>query len=240
VGKVKILVVEDEIIIADNICDTLNDLGYETLEPAINYSEAVETIEREIPDIAILDIQISGRKSGIDLAKKINKYFNFPFIYLTSNSDSLTFNEAKQTNPSAFLAKPFSKEDLFLAVEVAIHNFSVRNKQNINDSAIINEALFFKEKGVFKKKYFVDILFIKSDHVYVDIFFKNGTCQVVRIGLSEIMNKLNSSFVRVQRGYIINLNEITQIESKVVRIGEHRIPIGKTYKDALLKHVNTV
>ena len=52
-SKVKILVVEDEIIIADNICDTLTDLGYETLEPAINFTEAVELIESESPDIAI-------------------------------------------------------------------------------------------------------------------------------------------------------------------------------------------
>ncbi|GAK90001.1 sigma-54-dependent transcriptional regulator [Nonlabens ulvanivorans] len=68
--KVKIIVVEDEILIADNICDALEDLGYEVLEPAISYSEAVQRIEDEQPDIAILDIQLSGSKSGIDLAKK--------------------------------------------------------------------------------------------------------------------------------------------------------------------------
>ncbi len=74
-SKVKILVVEDEIIIADHICDTLEALGYEALEPVINYTEAIESIETEKPDIAILDIQLSGRKTGIDIAEKIrNKY----------------------------------------------------------------------------------------------------------------------------------------------------------------------
>lgn len=61
-GKIKVLVVEDEIIIADNICDTLEDLGFETIEPAINYTEALALIETKKPDIAILDIQLSGKK----------------------------------------------------------------------------------------------------------------------------------------------------------------------------------
>jgi two-component system, LytTR family, response regulator LytT len=60
--KVKILVVEDEIIIADSICNALNELGYHALEPAINFTEAIESIESERPDIAILDIHLSGKK----------------------------------------------------------------------------------------------------------------------------------------------------------------------------------
>ena len=101
--KVKILVVEDEIIIADNICDTLNSLGYEALEPAINYTEAIELIENTKPDIAILDIQLSGQKTGIDLAKKktlkLNKKKNsnivfIVFLYLPLTNDS----NMKQTN----------------------------------------------------------------------------------------------------------------------------------------------
>jgi len=62
-NKVKVLVVENEIIIADNICDALEDLGYEVLEPAISYTEAIVRIEKERPDIEILDIQLSGKKN---------------------------------------------------------------------------------------------------------------------------------------------------------------------------------
>ena len=74
-NKLKILVVEDEMIIADNICDALDDLGYESLEPAISYTEAIIRIEEEKPDFAILDIQLSGRKTGIDIAKKNTRKF---------------------------------------------------------------------------------------------------------------------------------------------------------------------
>lgn len=85
---------EDEVVIADNICMILEDLGYELLEPAINYDEALETIQNNQPDIAILDIQLGGRKDGINLAWKIKEDYDFPFIFLTSNSDTATLERA--------------------------------------------------------------------------------------------------------------------------------------------------
>jgi DNA-binding LytR/AlgR family response regulator len=239
-SKIKILVVEDEVIIADNLCDILDGLGYETLDPVISYNEAVETISNNNVDIAILDIQLSGRKSGIDLAKTLNEDFNLPFIFLTSNSDGLTLNEAKKTNPSAFLVKPFSKEDLYPAIEVAMYNFAKLHQQDIEGNVIINNAIFFKGKGVFKKILFEDILYIKSDHIYVEIYLKNDTCQVVRISLTDILEKLSTSFIRVHRGYIVNVNEILEIDAKLIKVKNNIIPIGKTYKAGVVGRINLI
>ena len=122
--KTKILVVEDEILIADNICKTLKNLGYETLEPAINYTEAMLTIKKEQPDFAILDINLSGKKTGIHIAQQIRSLYNFPFVFLTANSDLATLNLAKEVLPNGYLIKPFSKEELFTSIEIALHNFS--------------------------------------------------------------------------------------------------------------------
>ena len=221
-SKVKILVVEDEIIIADNICDTLTDLGYETLEPAINFTEAVELIESESPDIAILDIQLSVQKTGIDLARKINEDYNFPFIFLTSNSDTVTLNEAKKVMPPAFLVKPFSNKE----GEV--------NEANL----IIKDAFFIKEKGLFIKINFQDILYLKAAHVYVEIMLKDKTVHVVRGSLNDIITRLNSKFIRVHRGYIINSYYLQQINHVYLKINEDNIPIGKTYREKLLKRIN--
>ncbi|MGB0430024.1 MAG: response regulator, partial [Bacteroidia bacterium] len=121
-AKVKILVVEDEIVIADNICDSLDELGYEVCEPAINYTEAVELLEAEKPDIAILDIQLAGSKDGIDLAWKIKEDYDIPFIFLTSNADPRTVDRAKKLTPPAYLIKPFVKDDLYTSIELALYN----------------------------------------------------------------------------------------------------------------------
>ncbi|MCX7551883.1 LytR/AlgR family response regulator transcription factor [Xanthomarina sp. F2636L] len=238
--KVKILVVEDEIIIADNICDTLDDLGYEALEPAINYSEAIERIEEEKPDIAILDIQLSGAKTGIDLAKKIKKNYNFPFIFLTSNADVRTVTEAKKVMPPAYLIKPFTKEELYTSIEIALYNHSSKTGQVIEDNLIVKDALFVKDKGVFSKLLFKDILYLKSAHVYVEIVLKDKQTQVLRISLNEIIEKMNEKFIRVHRGYIINLDYLEQIDNASLRINKVVIPIGKKYRENLLHKINLI
>lgn len=239
-SKVKILVVEDEMIIADNICDALNDLGYEALEPAINYTEAIERIEEEKPDIAILDIQLSGKKTGIDIAKKIRDSYNFPFIFLTSNSDTFTVNQAKEVMPPAYLVKPFSKDELYTSIEIALHNFSKKIGEVNSDNLIIKDSIFVKDKGFYSKVHFEDILYLKSAHVYIEIILKSQQKIVVRTSLNDIIQKLNDSFIRIHRGYIINTKFLSQITQTSVKVLNDEIPIGKKYKDDIIKRINLI
>ncbi len=237
-SKVKIVVVEDEIIIADNICDTLEDLGYEALEPAINYTEAIELIEAEKPDLAILDIQLSGRKTGIDIAEKIRKDYDFPFIFLTSNSDPLTVSQAKKVMPPAYLVKPFTKDELYTSIEIALYNYSKRIGEVNDEELIIKDAFFIKEKNVFIKLKFKDILFIKSEHVYAEIQLVNNQKHLIRGNLNKIITKLSQKFVRVHRSYIVNLEYLQKIDQSNITVLHDNIPIGKKYKDDLLQKIN--
>ena len=239
-SKVKILVVEDEIIIADNICDALEDLGYQALEPAINYTEAIQRIEEEIPDIAILDIQLSGIKTGIDLAKKIRESYNFPFIFLTSNSDAATVSEAKEVMPPAYLVKPFTKDELYTSIEIALHNFSKKVGEVNDNNFIIKDSIFVKEKGYYTKIFFKDILYLKSAHVYIEIFIKDNKKIVIRTSLNEILEKLSKNFIRVHRGYIINTTYLTQITNTSVKILNNELPIGKKFKEEIVKKINLI
>lgn len=236
--KVKILVVEDEIIIADHICDSLEELGYEPLEPAISYTEALETIETEKPDIAILDVQLAGKKTGIDLAKVIREKFDFPFIFLTSNADAATVNSAKVVMPQAYLIKPFSKDELYSSIEIALHNYSKKIGEATESNLVFKDSLFIKDKGFYKKVLFNDILYIESSHVYVEVFLKNQQKLLVRTSLNEILNNLNANFIRVHRGFVVNISHLNQINSSVIVIGEKSIPIGKKYKENTLKLIN--
>ncbi|MCG1034876.1 LytR/AlgR family response regulator transcription factor [Polaribacter sargassicola] len=236
-SKVKVLVVEDEIIIADGICDTLEELGYQALEPAINYTEAIEIIIDEEPDIAILDVQLSGKKTGIDVARRIREDFHFPFIFLTSNSDSLTLNEAKEVRPQAFLVKPFSKEELYTSIEIALHNFAESKIKE--DDFVEKDSIFVKEKGVYTKLKFDDILYLKSSHVYVELYLINGKKILLRRGLNDVLNSLNNYFIRVQRSFVVNIKYISEVKSNSLKIAEkEEIPIGKMFKEGLIKRMN--
>ncbi|RMB56051.1 DNA-binding response regulator [Dokdonia sinensis] len=237
-SKVRILVVEDEILIADNICDHLEELGYEPLEPVSNYTGAIEALEAEHPDIAILDIQLAGKKTGIDVARIIRDKYNIPFIFLTSNSDEQTVSEAKETYPPAFLVKPFSKAELYTSIEIALYNFSGLQGSSDNKDFIIKDAVFFKEKGSFLKLLFKDIEYIKSAHVYVEIYLKSNKMHVVRTSLNDILDKLSSDFIRVHRGYIINTQFLQRIETTSLTIGNTTIPVGVKYREGLLSRIN--
>lgn len=238
--KVKILIVEDEVIIADNIADTLEELGYEVLEPATTYSEAIAIIEEDRPDIAILDIQLSGSKSGVDLATVINESYQFPFIFLSSNTDKLTLEEAKRVEPLAYLVKPFSKDELYTSIEVALYNFSKRQAQDLDqESLIIKDALFIKQNKVFLRLNFPDILYLMSDHVYIDIQMVNGQKHTVRGSLNDYMNKLSQKFFRSHRSCIVNLDHLYTIDHNGILLSDnHLLPIGKKQREEILTRLN--
>ncbi len=236
-SKTQILVVEDEIVVADNICDTLNAIGYEALEPVISYSEAIESIESNHPDLVILDIQLSGKKDGIDLAWKIRRDYDIPFIFLTSNADKLTVERAKRVKPPAYLVKPFNKNELFTSIEIALYNYSSTVREE-NAPVIIKDAIFVKLNKSFRKVGFKEILFVKSEHVYIEIVTNTGEKLLVRESLSECIRKLPESFMKVHRSYIANLEHLKAIEGGTLIIGNQEIPIGKNYRDDLLQKLN--
>lgn len=235
--KIKILVVEDEVIIADNICAALRALGYETLEPALSYTEAMDTIQSETPDIAILDIYLLGTKTGIDVARQIVDFYDFPFIFLTANSELTTLNLAKELMPSAYLIKPFSKEELFTSIEIALHNFSKGIDKIDDQKVIIKNSFFIKEKGAYNKIIFDDILYLKSAHVYIEIIQINNQRLLIRTSLSDIISKLDQRFIRIHRGYVVNANHIEKIMIKSVKIKDVILPIGKKYNKNLIDRV---
>jgi len=237
-NKIKILVVEDEIIIADNICETLSNLGYNALEPAISFTQALETLEQEKPDIAILDIQLSGKKDGVDLAWEIKEKYDIPFVFLTSNSDTHTIERVKKLDPPAFLVKPFNKEELFASIEIALHNFVKTDSQEVlEDNLIIKDSIFIKTKAAFEKIRFDEIVYLKSDHVYIELFTKSERVFVVRASMTSFIEKLPANFFRTHRSYIVNLNYLDFFSSSTVKIGDNEIPIGKVYRDELLKKI---
>lgn len=114
--------VDDEIIIADDLVMALNKLGYDTPEPALSYNEALRSLESESLDLVILDINLSTKKSGIDIAHHIREHYDIPFIFLTSYTDTRTLELAKATMPYAYLVKPFEGPDVMMAIEIALNN----------------------------------------------------------------------------------------------------------------------
>ena len=125
--RIKVGIVEDEMIIADTICLALQNLNYDYCKPANSFEKAIQMIESEKPDIVLLDINLNAKLDGIDLGHHINANYAIPIIYLTANSDKATIERCKETLPNAFLIKPFSNEELFSAIEIALFSHSAKS-----------------------------------------------------------------------------------------------------------------
>ena len=239
-SKFKLLVVEDEIVIADNICSILEKLGYEVLEPAIHYSDAIERIEEEQPDLALLDIQLAGSKDGIDLAWKIKEEYDFPFIFLTSNADPRTVERAKGLNPPAYLVKPFNRDDLYTSIELALHNYKAEtpvNKAPQKEEVIIKDSFFIKDKHKFHKVKFSEICYLKSDHVYVELHTVSEKKHLIRSSMNDFIENLPENFYRTHRSYTINLDFLESINARFVNIIGVFIPFGMCYRFYLMKKI---
>lgn len=239
--KVKVLVVEDEILIADHLSEHLEDLGYEVPEVAMNYREAIELIESEHPDIAILDISLAGRKTGIDLGETIRRKYQFPFIFLTSHSDPATIDLAKKAEPSAFLTKPYTVEDLYASIEVALFNFARKREQMLDrENLVLADSLFVKQNKGFQRVDFTSIAYLASDHVYIDIFTVEGKKVTVRGTIRDLLEKLNEDFIQCHRGYIVNVKLVEAIDYLNITVAGQQIPLGKTFRDEILGRLNLV
>lgn len=134
--KVRVLIVEDEPLIAENIAMYLNNHDYEVAGIAYDYEEAILKLEQEKPDIVLLDINLEGERDGIDVGKFIHEKMGIPFVFLSSYSDKSTLERAKHIQPSGYLVKPFHEKSLMATLEISLSNFA-------SDGNIQNAALHF-------------------------------------------------------------------------------------------------
>ena len=130
-NEIKILIVEDEPVIAKNISMYLDNNDFMVSGIAYDYEEAMKELEHNTPDAVILDINLDGDKDGIDIASQINKDFHIPFLFLTSYSNKETLERAKVVEPSGYIVKPFNERTLLATLEIAISNFSQRSNQQV-------------------------------------------------------------------------------------------------------------
>jgi DNA-binding NarL/FixJ family response regulator len=123
-NKLKVLIVEDEPVIAENISIYLDNNDFEVSAIAYDSEEAFHQLKTNTPDAAILDINLESEQDGIDIAAFINKEIQIPFLFLTSYSDKNTLDKAKQVKPSGYIVKPFNEKTLLASLEIAISNFA--------------------------------------------------------------------------------------------------------------------
>jgi len=130
-SEFKIVIIEDEAIIAQNIAVYLNNNDFTVSAIAYDAEEAITLLTEHAPDAAILDINLDSEMDGIQIAEFINRNLHIPFLYLTSHADKETLERAKKTEPSGYIVKPFNEKTLLATLEIAISNFAQKNNRQV-------------------------------------------------------------------------------------------------------------
>lgn len=241
-NSIKILVVEDEMIIGAKISMQLSELGYEVTGILPRGEEVLNHLKENKPDIVLLDIQLKGKMDGIETAALVEQHFQIPVIFLTANTDDATFNRAKTTRPAAFISKPFKQLDVQRAIELTISRMAgqAENMPLSEDRElpfILSDRIFVRHKDRMVKIMIADILYAEADRNYSRIFTATKE-YLLSITLKTIEEKLpDHLFMRIHRSWLINLQQVEAVAENAVMIANREIPLSENLKADLLRHI---
>jgi DNA-binding LytR/AlgR family response regulator len=243
----KILMVEDDMIIAADISMQLTKLGYEVIGINTRGEDAINTIENNRPDIILMDIVLTGKMNGIEAARIILEKYQVPLIFLTSNSDDATFQQAITAKPYAFISKPFQKAELERTLKLTLQRIAVERESEpipeTNDHvSVMEDRLFIRHKDQMVKVLLTEILFAEADRNYCKIYTEKQN-YLLSVPLRNIESQLpTNNFFRVHRSFVVNLKEIDAISEfhEYLTIQSHQVPISRRLKEEVVKRLKMI
>ncbi len=239
-SKYNILIVEDDQHIAASLSEMLEILDYNVVGIAPSFDESIELLNEQDVEIALVDIQIKGDKSGIDVAEKLKNDYKLPFIFTTAFADKETIQKAAAHSPYGYIVKPYSMKEINAGIEVAIQNH--KNIREIKeDEGVFNiNSLFIKVNSRLVRIDLKEILYVEAKGDYT-VFKTEKKGYVVNSTFKNVESKLNPDlFIRVHRSYIVNIDKVVDIEDNNLLINEQIIPISRGQKANLIKRLNTL
>jgi len=232
-------IVEDEIIIAASLYSTLKKLNYAPFEPAYSYEAGLELMESKKPDLFLIDINLGGDKTGVDLAKKIKNHYNCPIIFITAYADPKTLEQSFEMNPNAFIVKPVSREQLLASIEIAFNSFekTTQSKSPPTEPSLIT----IKDGYKYNTVNLSEIDYIESDRNYVTYYQNNGKKYMERSTLKLVEDKFGDrGFIKINRSYVLNIKNINQMTANQAIIGQKSFKISKNIKSEILKRIEAL
>lgn len=221
-----ILIVEDEVFIADSIRLDLLSLGFSVpMDACATYDEAVAALSQALPDLVLLDIRLQGSKTGIDLADYINKHFAVPFVFLTSHLSPSVIEEVHKVKPAGFVSKPYHPQNLWANIELAM-----QRKPKVERQEMVS---LIGPRG--KEDYpLTDLDYMEADGSYTR--YHLGEKEIMmRKTLKQAMDELpENKMVQVHRSFAVNPSKVTAITERSLFIQLLEIPISRRKRDEIL------
>lgn len=224
----KILIVEDDVLIAEHLKDYLFSFGFTEIFLAHNKKMAIQLIDHIKPDLVLLDLRLQTSLDGIDIANIIDDTGNSPYIFITANADLLIIQEAMHTKASAYITKPVKKSDLFAAIQIALKTQTSEEEK----------YLVIKDNYSNLRIPQTEIKYIESNGNYINIHTINKKI-ICRQTLDWAEEQLpQHQFFRVHRFYLVNIRKIKRSTSNTVFIDEVEIPVSRSNISKVAVYLN--
>jgi len=238
---IKLLIVEDSMLVTEDLLDRLNKAGYINIHAVTTGEAAIAYTQTHHADIIIMDIELGGQLDGIETVIQLQQRLSTPVIYLTDHTDDATFQRALKTRPAAFLHKPFVDRQVAHQIEIAWETCKEYHQQQATkaeEPLLVTDGIFlYKENRRFQKVPLQQIRFLKSSGAYCNVYMAGSNVpQIVSHNMGLLLTILKKSsmaskFVQVSRFHVINTTHITGFENKLLYLGEDAIKTSKQYLD---------
>jgi DNA-binding LytR/AlgR family response regulator len=236
----RILIVEDDVNIAENIEEILELLGYVNIDIANSANQAIKIVKKYRPDLVFMDIKLKGDKDGIELGEIIKQMVDAPLVYVTSYSDPTIIERAKRINPAGFIVKPFNTNDIHAIVEIVLYN--KRTKPASDTAAVktkdespylVTDAVFIKADNAYERVPYHEIFYVEANGNMVTIYTKS---------MKDMEEKLPAHlFLRVQKSFIVQLAQIDNFNTKDITLQMGAVvQVGRQYYNSFLAKLNTI
>lgn len=247
----KILIVEDEAMVAQHLAEVLRNAGYIVTACVDNSEDAVRSALDDTPDLAFVDIHILGKDDGIVTAAKLKQINDILIIFLTNLNDRETINRAIDIRPASYLLKPFNAMEVFANISIALSNAAEKREAKLKDQAdanaqegveVLKDKFFIRHNGGPFMKYDIsDIVYLEADRSYSKIHMLGGAVILYTTSMKILETKLKHPYlVRVNRSYIVNVAHIEGVKGNVLIVHGQEMTISPEYDSALRQYLKIV
>lgn len=262
--KTHILIVEDEAILYERLRSKLTKENYSVSDYAASVEDAIALINLKRPDLVLLDIELKGNLTGLDLGKQLTEIYKIPFIYITQLDDNQTFYSGLHTNHSDFMVKTkprLDTKELLRKIQTVLHHKKQSNAtlkkgimgligylddlKELDKNRITRVPINYEDILFFTVKPFV------NDHNeeenlranYLWFLTKKGEYYFLKSSLRDLQKALPHNFVRINESYIVNIAEDVldgRINGSKLSIKNKEFIIKSTYKSEIEKRLSVL
>lgn len=240
--QIQILIIEDDALTAESTSLLLQEFGFCVKAIANSIETALCFLNKESFDIALVDIDLNGKQSGIELGNIISNQFHIPFIFITGITDASVIAEAVKARPAAYLVKPPNAATLFACIQTAIQNFSIQ--QVATTSSIVPTDFFFIKIGnKLKKVFWNEVVLLSSNGNYTMLTTQDKTEHYLRSSLAmtlkfQIPQALQQNFMQLSRSEAVQINFVTEIDEEEIVTPVKRVPLSKGFAKEIKQRLN--